>query len=225
MTTMTSPVRSIALVLVLTLFAAAAAAAQEPPPDVTERYRIEASDLVVVKYRYTPEYDHEAHVQPDGFITLPLIGEVKIGGLTLAEATEAIRTQASTRLRDPEITVQLKDFQRPRFFVGGEVGEPGEFVLRGRIGVLEAITMAGGFKPTAKHSQVLHLRRVDDAHAVRTVLDVKKLARSGEAQDIELQPGDLLYVPQNRISKILTTIVPLAGPLVSLGVLLDPLVD
>ncbi|MNC85941.1 hypothetical protein D3C83_15660 [compost metagenome] len=57
------------------------------------------------------------------------------------------------------------------------------------------------------------------------MLDVKRLARTGEAQDIELQPGDLLFVPQNRISKILSTIVPLAGPLVSLGVLLDPLVD
>ncbi len=216
--------RAGAIVLLAVLGAGAGVGAQEPPPD-TGRYHIEASDVLTVKYRYSPEYDYTVMVQPDGFISLPIVGELRVGGLTVAEALAVIRKQASQRLRDPEITVELKEFQRPRFFVGGEVGSPGEFALRGRIGVMQAIAMAGGFKQSAKHSQVVHLRQVDDRHAVRTIVNAKALAKNPETADIELQPGDLLFVPQNRISKVMTSVVPLAGPLASFGLLLNPFVD
>ncbi len=218
-------VQRAAAIALLAVLAGAGLAAQEPPPDVSERYRIEASDVLAVKYRYSPEYDHTVMVQPDGFISLPIVGELRVGGLTVAEALAAIRTQASRRLREPEITLELKEFQRPRFFVGGEVGSPGEFALRGRIGVMQAIAMAGGFKQSAKHSQVVHLRQVDDRHAVRTIVNAKQLAKNPETADIELQPCDLLFVPQNRISKVMTSVVPLAGPLASFGLLLNPFVD
>ena len=82
------------------------------------------------------------------------------------------------RLRDPELTVELKDFQKPRFVVGGEVDKPGQFELRGRITVLEAIAMAGGFKNSAKHSQVVLFRRYDETQAVTRVINAKELAKA-----------------------------------------------
>jgi polysaccharide export outer membrane protein len=186
-------------------------AAQNPTKGVEEhRYRIAASDVLVVKYRYSPEYDYTVAVPPDGTVSLPIVGEIDVRGLTIAEAHDVILQKASERLREPEITLELKEFQKPRFVIGGEVGKPGEFELRGRVSLLEAIAIAGGFKSSAKHSEVVLFRRYDADHMFTRVLNAKHLATgSSQEDDVVLQPGDFLFVPQNRISKILN-VVPLA---------------
>ena len=141
-------------------------------------YHIEPADVLVVKYRYTPEFDSTPTVQPDGYISLPMVGQVKVGGLTVGEAIAAIEREGRRRLREPEVTLELKEFQRPRFFVTGEVGKPGEFPLHGKMGLLEGIAMAGGFKHSAKHTQIALFRKVDDTHVMRTVLDAKEIAKT-----------------------------------------------
>jgi polysaccharide export outer membrane protein len=195
----------VAVALMIAVPAVPAFARQEAAPAVVadSYYRIQPSDTVVIRYRYTPEYDATVTVRPDGFITLPIVGEVKISGLTVREAHNRVVEQAGQRLREPEITLEIKDFQKPRFVVGGEVGAPGQFELRGRISVLEAIAMAGGFKSSAKHSQVVLFRRYDEERAVTRVINAKELARADRsAEDPDLRPGDFLFVPQNRISKM-----------------------
>lgn len=208
--------------LVLVLLAAAPVAraqdlsdlppvSQDPgplPPDdgaqpVESFYRLQPSDVLAVKYRYTPEYDATATIRPDGFITLPIVGEVKVAGLTVGDARRAIAKAAEVRLRDPEISLELQDFQKPRFVVGGEVGKPGQYDLRGRVTLLEAIAMAGGFKTSAKHSQVVLFRRYDPERAVTRVINAKDLARpKTSVEDPTLRAGDFIFVPQNRISKV-----------------------
>lgn len=166
-------------------------------------YRLQASDVIIVKYRYTPEYDTTVTVRPDGFITLPIVGEVRVGELTVAETHRAIIDQAMLRLREPELTVELKDFQKPRFVVGGEVAKPGQFELRGRVTLLEAVAMAGGLKTSAKHSQVVLVRRYGKEEPVARVVNAKELAHVRSVQeDPVLLPGDFLFVPQNNISKV-----------------------
>ena len=191
-----------------------------PPPAVPYgRYVIQPSDTIAITYRYSPEYDFTGPVQPDGFVSAPLIGEVQLAGLTLEQAHERVLAKAAARLRDPELFVVLKDFEKPSFGVTGEVGKPGRFELRGRTGVLEAVAMAGGFKNSAKHSEVVLFRRYDDEHMVTRVINVKDLAKHPNSDaNIELQPGDFLLVPQNRISKI-ERLVPIASVL-----LFNPLV-
>lgn len=170
---------------------------------VASFYRLQPSDVIDVKYTYTPEYNATVMVRPDGYVTLPIVGEVAVARLTVREVKDAIVTQASQRLREPELTVELKDFQKPRFVVGGDVGKPGQFELRGRVTVLEAVAMAGGFKTSAKHSQVLLFRRFDQERAVTRIVDAKALTRAGSSmEDPLLLPGDFLFIPQNRISKV-----------------------
>src|SRR5690242_19241849 len=77
--------------------------------DRQPRYKLQPLDVLEVHYRYSPEFDQTATVQPDGFISLPLLGDLNIQGLTLDEAKAAILGKASQRLRDPEITVVLKE--------------------------------------------------------------------------------------------------------------------
>lgn len=184
---------------------AAAASAQTAPFSEHEpRYRIQPSDSLDIHYRYSPEFDQTVIVQPDGSVALALVGDLSVQGLTVEQAKSAILNAASQRLKDPEITVSLKDFEKPYFLVGGEVAAPGRFEMRGQVTALQAITMAGGFKAaSAKHSQVLVFRRVGHDMAKAEILDLKAAMSPSATEPLaDLRSGDMLIVPQNRISKI-----------------------
>jgi polysaccharide export outer membrane protein len=168
-----------------------------------QRYKIQPNDVVEVQFRFTPEYNLTATVQPDGFITVPIAGDFHIGGMTLQEASVALAKQAGTRLRDPEVTILLKDFVKPHFIVAGEVNRPGTYDLRGQMTVVQGIAMSGGFKETARQTKVVLLRRVNPEYAEVKVLDIKKLMSPDKIrEDIALRPDDVLVVPQNKISKL-----------------------
>jgi polysaccharide biosynthesis/export protein len=168
-------------------------------------YRLQTSDQVDLSYRYSPEYDETLQIQPDGYASVKLIGPVKLAGLTLEEAHSRPLEAVRSRLHDPEITVNLKDFVRPSYVVAGQVGNPGKYELHGEVTAVEAIAIAGGFKDSAKHSQVILFRRVNAEMAQTRTLDLKRLMNARHPhleEDIRLQPGDLLVVPKNRVSKI-----------------------
>ncbi|HEY6182499.1 MAG TPA: polysaccharide biosynthesis/export family protein [Terriglobales bacterium] len=178
-------------------------------PVLTSRdrpYRIQPSDRLELQYRYTPEYNQSIEVQPDGMASINLVGAVKIGGLTVDQAKATILARLQTRLNDPEITLSLQEFVRPAYVVGGEVTNPGRYELHGETTVVEAIAMAGGFKPGyAKHSQVILYRRIDSDTAQTKLLNIKKLTDPDHPhleESLALQPGDLLLIPQNKVSKI-----------------------
>lgn len=168
------------------------------------RYRLQPTDVIEIHYRYTPEFDQTVMVEPDGFVTLQIVGDLKLQGLTVDQLKAAILEKASLRLRDPEITLVLKDFEKPYFVVGGEVANPGKFEMRGQVTALQAIAIAGGFKTaSAKHSQVLLFRRVGHDLAETQILDLKAaMSTSAKEPLADLRPGDMLIVPQNRVSKI-----------------------
>ena len=194
------------LVPILIAFTLARAAAQTADggfADREQRYKIQPNDVIEIQFRYTPEYNLTATVQPDGYISSQIAGPVKVGGLTLAKAAALIAQQSSSRLKDPEVTVVPKDFVKPRFFVSGEVSRPGPQELRGEIGILEAIAMSGGFKESAQRSQVVLVRRVNSEVAQVHLLDVKKLMQPRHIHEqMRIAPDDLIVVPQNRISRI-----------------------
>jgi len=168
------------------------------------RYRLQPTDVVEVHYRYTPEFDQTVTIQPDGFATLQIVGDLKLQGLTLDQAKATILEKSSQRLKDPEITLVLKDFEKPYFIVGGEVTNPGKFEMRGQVTAIQAIAMAGGFKTaSAKHSQVILFRRVGPDLAKTEILNLKEAMRPSAKEPMaDLHPGDMLVVPQNSVSKI-----------------------
>ena len=167
------------------------------------RYLLRPGDQVTIEYRYTPEYNATVSIQPDGFSTLPLVGDVKLGGLTLPQVHDLLVVDAGKRLNDPELTVGLKEFEKPYYIVGGEVGTPGRYDIHGEMTALRAIEIAGGFKPTAKSSQVLLLRPVSGDRAETRLIDLKKVVRLHQpVEDVQLREGDMLIVPKSRIAKI-----------------------
>lgn len=167
------------------------------------RYTIHPSDTLDLTFMITPEFNQTLTVQPDGFITLRDVGDLKAAGKTLPELTEAIKVAYSKTLHDPIISIDLKDFEKPYFVVGGQVGKPGKFDWRGDVTMTQAIEIAGGFTDASKHSQVLLFRRVSDQWTEARIINIKKMMNSRNLQeDPELRPGDMLIVPKNAMSKI-----------------------
>jgi polysaccharide biosynthesis/export protein len=167
------------------------------------RYRLCASDVLALTFPLTPEFNETVDIAPDGFVALAGAGSVHLEGLTADEAAAAIRTAYAKVLRDPIVTVELKDFNKPYFIVSGQVNRPGKYDLRGYTSASQAVAEAGGFNESAKHSQVLLFRRVNhDWYQVRS-LDLKKILSGRQLnEDAQIEPGDMLYVPQNLISKL-----------------------
>lgn len=166
-------------------------------------YRLRKSDTVEIKFTFSPEFDQTATVLPDGFVPLKTVGDLYAEGLTISELQDSVRSAYAATLRDPEVSVILKDFERPFFLAGGQVGHPGKYELRSPTSVAEAIALAGGFTEQSKHSQVVLFRKVTSGVVEARVLNIKAmLASRNLEEDLELEPGDMLFVPQNRISKI-----------------------
>jgi polysaccharide biosynthesis/export protein len=180
--------------------------ADENVPDIPKRsgrYTIHPSDTLELTFMLTPEFNQTVTVQPDGYITLRNVGDLPAAGRTLPELTESIKTAYSKILHDPVISVDPKDFEKPYFVVGGQVGKPGKFDWRGDLTLTQAIAIAGGFTDAAKHSQVLLFRRASDQWTEARIINVKKMLNSRNLQeDPVLQPGDMLFVPKNALSKI-----------------------
>jgi polysaccharide biosynthesis/export protein len=151
----------------------------------------------------SPEFDQTLTIQPDGYIALKDAGTVLAQGLTLEEFRVAVGRAYTGYLHDPQVAVALKEFEHPYFVAGGDVSKPGKYELRADTSIMEAVEIAGGFTREAKHSQVVLFRRVNDDVVEAHVFNLKKMLQDRSLGELpELRPGDLVFVPQNSISKI-----------------------
>jgi polysaccharide export outer membrane protein len=166
-------------------------------------YRLSKSDMVDVTFTFSPDFNQSLTVQPDGFVVVKGVGTILAEGLTLPQFQKTVCEAYSSFLHQPEITVTLKEFEKPYFLASGEVARPGKYELRADLTVNEAIAVAGGFTQQARHSQVVLFRRVSVDVAEAHLLDVKKMLDSRDLrEDMHLRPGDFIFVPQSRITKI-----------------------
>ena len=166
-------------------------------------YRLQPTDVLEVSFTVAPEFNQTLTVQPDGYVMLKDAGLVEAQGLNLAEFGAAVEKAYRGYLHDPQAAVALKEFEHPYFIVGGEVGKPGKYELRSDTTVAEAVEIAGGLTSQSKHSQVVLFRRVNDEMVETRLLNLKKmLNQRGLQEDAHLRPGDMVFVPQNTISKL-----------------------
>jgi len=167
------------------------------------RYKLAPGDSFDLNFELSPEFNQSGvAVQPDGFVTLRSIGDIKVQGLTVPELTQTLRTAYGKILNDPIISISLKDFEKPYFVADGSVSRPGKYDLRGDTTLTQAIAIAGGFSTGSKASQVLLFRRVSDQWMEAKMIDVHKMHKSGNLrEDPLLHPGDMLFVPKTAFSK------------------------
>jgi polysaccharide export outer membrane protein len=170
----------------------------------TTRYRIEAGDTFDLTFELSPEFNQTAvAVQPDGFVTLRGVGDIKVAGETVPELTVTLRQAYGKILNNPLISVVLKEFEKPYFIASGQVAKPGKYEMHGNMTVTQAIAIAGDFQSSAKHSQVVLFRRVDDQWTEAKLIDVKKMEKNRDLrEDPFLHSGDMLWVPKSTLSKM-----------------------
>jgi polysaccharide export outer membrane protein len=205
--------RASTIILLLYSIACVTASAQSNPPasrppnqpqlQLHPRYTLTPGDVLDVNYRYSPDFNQTATIQPDGFVALKVVGSVRVGGLTLDEAHDLIVKEAAERLNNPEVNLTLKDFQAPSITVAGEVLKPGKIPFRQGTTALQAILISGGFGENARAGQVILFRRIDGENAEVKILKLDNIKkRAALEHDLPLVPGDMILVPRDRIAII-----------------------
>lgn len=176
-----------------------------PSPQLVERYRytIETGDQLAVTFQYTPEFNQIVTVQPDGYVTLEPIGQIKLSELTVAQATALITTRSSVHLKNPKVSLVLKQFHKPFFVVAGAIQRPGRYDMDQPVTALQAVLEAGGMSAEARSAQIIVFRRINaDDDEVRVLNFHKMKSQSDLEHDMMLEPGDMILVPRDRLSKL-----------------------
>lgn len=200
--------------------------AQQPTPrtddpvPVNDTYRIQSGDKLSVKLLYHPELNEPSVVvRPDGFITTSLADEVMARGLTVAELKASLEKVYGEVLLNPVVSINLIEFVAPHIFVGGQVAKPGSYELRAGHTLVQAIFLAGGFTRDANRKLVLHARPIGEGKLKMEIFNVTKmLSHSGEPQEVLLQDGDYVFVPDSKISKISRVIEAFRGVIPGIGI-------
>ena len=164
------------------------------PPD--QDYVIGPQDLLAINVWHEPELSRSVPVRPDGKISLPLVGEFNVSGLTPRLLETRLAKELENFVRYPQVTVMIQEANSHKFYIIGEIDRPGAYPLTTRMTVLNALATAGGFRDFAKVQHIYLLRPMPDGSRKRLHFDYKGVVGGKDLnQDIELQTGDTVVVP------------------------------
>ncbi len=181
------------IALLMTLGVPAAGRGGEAARAERPAYRIGIEDVLDVQVWKNADVSRHVWVRPDGRITLPLVGEVFVEGLTLQELTDTLTERLKEYFTDPVVTVSLQEINSYTVYLLGRVGSPGAMKLRSPKTFLQVLAMAGGFQEFADTDNVI-LVRWENGEETRTPIDAEKILKRGEG-DFVLRPGDVVIVP------------------------------
>lgn len=170
--------------------------AKEKTPEVKpEEYAVGESDVLRVNVWKEPEVSQTVVVRTDGSISLPLINEVKVSGLTPLRIQELVAEKLKSFLTNPQVTVTVVEIHSKRAFITGEVARPGAYPLNTETTVLQLIAQAGGFTPFAKKDGIV-LLRFENGKQERLKFKYKEVVQGKKTeQNVALRPGDTVVVP------------------------------
>ena len=180
--------------------ASAANEVREKTNAVNLPYRIQAGDKLGVRFFFNPDLNQDITVQPDGAVSLPILGTRQVRGLTIPEMSQLLRETYSSELRQPEVIVQLVEAAPSHIYVGGEVRSPQEVTYRRGLTPLEVVLSAGGFKSSAAANKIVIVRKDGSGSAGAGIVDLRRMVAEGRT--VELQPWDVVLVPRDGISRV-----------------------
>ena len=180
---------------------------QEAEPQEQEQYRIGPGDVLQFRSFNDEQLSGDIEVRYDGYISLPLIPDVRVEGLTREEATELVRSAYEQEYNDPRLSLSIRDSRSKSYYVMGDVNRPDEYLYTRPITLLDAINASGGVRERqnstdayvggrARLSKAFVIRH---QHGKRDVLeyDLRGLNQTGEhVSDTPVYPGDIVYVPE-----------------------------
>lgn len=174
----------------------------------TSNYIVGAQDVLAITLYDQQDLSGKYTVEADGTFTFPLIGRVTVGGLTMREVEQALRTELSKGFfKNPQVSVAVEQYRSQRVFVMGEVRTPGPYPLVGSMTLIEALARAGSTTEYAA-GEALIVRSRDqqpsggpvlperDSTASVIHVDVKALQMGRLSENAELRDGDTIFVPR-----------------------------
>lgn len=176
-----------------------------PPPDTTTAsgayegatdYRVGAQDLLEISVFGVSELSHQARVNSNGMINVPLIGGVMAGGKTVPELEKELATKyADGYLQNPQVTVFIKEYTSQRVTLEGAFEKPGIYPLTGKTSLLQAVAMGGGTDEFADLEGVVLFRHID-GQRMAAAFDLN-LVRRGELADPQVYGDDIIVIERS----------------------------
>jgi polysaccharide export outer membrane protein len=165
-------------------------------PALSSDYVIGVGDVLQISVWKNETLSRVVPVRPDGKVSMPLLHDVQAAGLTTMQLREKISQALAAFMPYPEIAVAVTEVHSFRVSVLGEVQKPGVMELRGRITILEAIAMAGGFRDFASPSKITVVR-TDEKGASQTLrFNYNRAVRNADEEpNLVLRSGDVIIVP------------------------------
>lgn len=162
-------------------------------------YRVGPKDLLEISVFGLDELNKTVRVTEDGKITLPLLGEVEVEGLTKAELEIKLKQLLEEKwLHNPQVTIFIQEHQSKRVSVLGAVGSPGPYEMLGRQTLLQIISQAGGLTQEAGN-EIIVMRQLPDGTSTSLKISIDDLILKGDATlNIPLQPDDTVIIPIDR---------------------------
>jgi polysaccharide biosynthesis/export protein len=160
-------------------------------------YKINPGDVLEVFVWDEESLTREVIVRPDGFISMPLLGELQAGGVSPGELSQAIAAALGEYVNDePVVTVSLRSLAGNVIYVLGKVNRPGAFPVMGSVDVTQALALAGGLNTFADENDIQVLRRDENGTQSATEFNYSGV-KSGKklSSNIMLQSGDVVVVP------------------------------
>jgi polysaccharide export outer membrane protein len=201
--------------LLLGLLAACTTAGNLPPaprdpwpqagyPATLPAYRVNVGDVLGVRLLLNPELNEDVTVRPDGYISTSVAQDVQAFGHTVPEVAAALRSAYSGQLKDPHMTLEVRNFAPNRVYVAGEVANPGEFITIGpNLTLAQAIARAGGTKLSASRANIFIIRRgPGDVPEIFGTSYLDAITAHDASADVRLAPYDIVYVPRTGVAEV-----------------------
>ena len=187
-------------------------AVNTPPTTMAEasKYTLGPDDVIEIDVRRHPEFSGKYIVTAEGKIEYKFIGDVLVDGLTKIQLQERLTSILSDYIIEPEINVQILEYLSKVYYVIGEVRRPGKFFMKGNsIPVLEAITQAGLPNQSSSTRKCRLITPNSKGKHNMVYVNIYELLYGGNLKcNVDMKPGDILYVPSTVIAKVIQIIRP-----------------
>ncbi|MFC1632430.1 polysaccharide biosynthesis/export family protein [Candidatus Omnitrophota bacterium] len=177
------------------------------------KYTLGHNDVIEIEVRRHPEFSGQYAITSEGKIEYKFVGDIIVEGLTKAELTEQLETILSEYIIEPEINVRIVAYLSKVFYVVGDVGKPGKFYMRGNTVTIREALVQSGLPTGAASMRKCRLITPDQAGEDNYVkVDIYKLLYEGDLREnLDMQPGEVLYVPATALAKMLRVFSPVTN--------------
>lgn len=186
-----------------------------PPATVAEasKYTLGPDDIMEIEVRRHPEFSNKYTINSEGKIEYKFVGDVSVKGLTKIQLQEKLAGILSEYIIEPEVNVQILEYLSKVFYVIGDVNRPGKFYMKGNsVTVREAIVQAGLPNQAASTRKCRLITPNTNGRDNYVYVNVYELLYGGNLKcNLEMKPGDVLYIPSTVIAKIIKVVSPVTN--------------